>query len=192
MADTIDRATIQSLFGSGSWKNSQTYSNPNNTYWVAAPVIIARLYTNASGLSSNSGSVTVYRWDASQGKFVQHSSGSTKGGFGASNNTWRFRHNCTESANASDTSGVHLWKFVVSTSGGGTKEFSLYAGHVGINNNANSDTYRSGGLIRGIKPDYWAKGGTYSSDEAFVSGEGPDAHRGTAIDHTNGYYCYAE
>lgn len=191
--EVISRSNMQSIFGSGSWTNQYDYSNPNNTYWIAAAVITVQLTTNASGLASNRGSITVYKWDGpGTTSFTQYSSGSTRGGWGASDNTWRFVHNCSESYNSRDISNIHLWKFVVSTSGGGTKTFSVRAGGVHSSLNNNPDTYAPGNLIRGCKPDYWASGGTYSSDEAFVSREGPQAHTGTIIDHTNGYYCYGE
>ena len=83
--DFINRTKMQSAYGTG-WTTSNEYGSPNNTYWVAAPVFVARLYTNASGFASNKGSCTVYKWNGSS--FVQVASGSTKGGFGASNNQW--------------------------------------------------------------------------------------------------------
>ena len=158
--------------------------------WVAAPVFVAQLYTNAGGLSSNKGSITVYRWNGSS--FVQIASGSTKVGFGASNNTWRFKHNCTESASFSDSSNIHLFKIVVSTSGGETKTFGIWCGGVHSSVNGNANTYKTGSLIYGIKPDYWASGGTYSSDSAFVNGQKREARRGTPISASNGHMCFTE
>ena len=180
---------MQSAYGTG-WTVSHEYESPNNTYWVAAPVFVARLYTNASGLASNSGSITVYKWNGSS--FSQIASGSTHGGFGASDNTWRFVHNCSESYNSHDDSSIHLFKFVVSTSGGGTKTMSFWCGGVHCSANNNANTYKAGNLIRGISPDYWANGGTYSSDSAFVSGQSPDAHKGTPVTASNGYMSFTE
>ena len=189
--DLINRANMQSMFPhSDGWDASTDISSPNNTWWIAAPVITVQLYTNASGLSSNSGSITVYKWNGpGTTTFTQYSSGSTKGGWGASNNTWRFTHNNSESYNSRDNSNIHLWKFVVSTSGGGTKTLSLRAGGIHSNLNTNGNTYQTGALIRGIKPDWWGNGGTYSSDSAFVNSENPNAITGTLIDITNGNYC---
>jgi hypothetical protein len=187
--DLISRAKMQSAYGTG-WTTSNEYGSPNNTYWVAAPVFVARLYTNASGFASNKGSCTVYKWNGSS--FVQVASGSTKGGFGASNNQWRFIHNCNESYNAHDDSNVHLFKFVVSSSGGGTKTMSFWCGGVHCSANNNANTYKTGNLICGIKPDYWANGGTYSSDSAFVNGQKREAWRGTPISASNSYMCFTE
>lgn len=191
--DFINRTNIPAPSAEeNKWDASYDYTNPNNTYYIAAPVITVELYTNASFLASNSGSIKVYKWAGTGYSWTQYDSGTTHGGWGASDNTWRFVHNCSESYDSTDTSGVHLWKFEVETSGGGTKRFSVRAGSVKSNLNTNANTYKRGNLIRGCKPDYWAKGGTYGSDNAFINGEGPDARRGTVIDMTNANYCYGE
>lgn len=180
---------MQAAYGTG-WTRSHEYSDPENTFWVCAPVFVARLYTNASGLASNSGVVTVCKWDGTQ--FVQVAVGRTNGGFGATDNEYRFIHNCNEYYNDHDDSSTHLFKFVVSTAGGGTKTMSFWCGGVNCSANNNPNTYASGKLIRGAEPDYWAKGGTYASDEAFVMGQGPDHWQGNPISDANGYMCYGE
>lgn len=175
-----DYITRNNIGGSTDWDASYDYSNPNNTYWIAAPVITVQLTTNASGLARNSGNITVYIWDGGTG-FTQIASGATHGGFGASDNTWRFVHNCNESYNAYNDGNIHLFKFVVSTSGGGTKTFSVRAGSVRSSHNKNANTYKLGSLLRYCKPDYWASGNTYSTDADFINGENPNPYRGTPI-----------
>lgn len=192
--DFINRNNIPTPSAeSGKWDSSGDWSSPNATFWISAPVIVVQLYTNASGLASNSGTVTIYKWNGiGTTSFTQYASGTTHGGFGADDNTWRFVHNCSESYNSHDDSNIHLWKIVVSTSGGGTKTLSLRAGSIKSNLNSNSNTYASGNLIRACKPELWSNGATYSSDAAFVNGENPLARRGTWIDMTNANYVYGE
>lgn len=187
-----DYITRDNIGGSTDWDKSNDYSNPNKTYWISAPVITVQLYTNASFLASNKGKITVYKWNGTGSGFTQIASGTTHGGYGASDNIWRFVHNCNESYNAYDDGNIHLFKFVVSTSGGGTKTFSVRAGNVRSAHNKNQNTYAPGSLLRCCRPDHWASGNTYSSDEAFVNGENPNAFIGTKITAANSNYVYGE
>ncbi len=190
--DPITRANIQAKHGTG-WYKSHQFNSPNTTYWVSAPVFVVQLYTNASGLTSNKGSITVYRWDGSGTGFTKVSSGSTKGGFGASNNSWKFNHNCTESASSKDSSDtIHLYKIVASSSGGGTKYLKIWAGGVNVNVNSNANTYKSGSHIYGCRVEIWNKGGTYSDDASFINGENKGVWRGTLISDSNSFMCYSE
>lgn len=177
----------------GRWDASTNIDDPNGTWWIAAPTITVQLYTNASWLSTNSGKIKVYKWNGPGTTSFNHVyTGETNGGLGARDNTWRFVHNCSEDYDEHDDSNIHLWKFVVETSGGGEKTLSLRAGSIKSSVHNNPNTGKAGRLIRGCCPDYWMSGNTYKSDKEFVQGEAPQYRRGTQIDEDNANFCYGE
>ena len=190
--DKITRANMPTPGAeSGVWDSSHEFIDPDTTYWISAPVWVVQFVVRSMNMQIiTTGTIAIYKWDGSSGftlvtqRALVSQNGRTE--------QYRFVHNCSENADERDNSNIHLWKFVVSSSGSGQKILSMRAGSVKSTVNSQPSTYAAGKKIRGCRPEIWNTGATYSSDSAFINGENPMARRGTKISWANGNYCYGE
>ena len=191
--DLINYANCKAMDGS-SWRHSTSLSGRNwsRRYYISAPAWHVTFTIKGSGLwGYQEGSFNVYAYNSSTGKFdkkVYGSSQSLRGGSKSYN--WNFSHNYN-GGSSGDIHDLHLWCVdIYAGNNDGSTSGNIYTGGIGVFPESIYNSHFKGKTIYASKGDYWQKGNTYASDEAFLAGEGPSHMKGTKISVVDGTYKY--
>jgi hypothetical protein len=193
----INYSNIVALDGT-AWRTTVSLSGDTgqHIYYVSAPVFYVNFTIHGSGLwGYQAGSCYVYPYDSSTGAFSSsYVYGSWSEGRGDDyGNAWNFYHNIifNGSSSSEDISNCHLWK--IETNKGdnnGSANGTLYISGMGKLTESIYNSNFKNRKIYASKCDYYQKGNTYSSDEAFLQACGYSCMRGTKISVSSGSYKY--
>lgn len=191
--DLINYANFRSMHGV-SWdavSSSSERVNGNQTIYICGISFCVGMYINSAWLWDGiTVDWTVSYYNGSSWVTVLNERKSTDG---VNRGYWTyFYHNRkAEGTSSGDNPNYHLWKVTltrVSSTGDCSHFLDVYVGGPAMLNETEYNNVCKGKLMKGYRPGYWRKGGTYSSDDAFLAGESPQTKRGTSISVSTGTY----
>lgn len=183
----IDFANIQSSLGT-SWRNSTTVGYTGTyTYYVSAPAFHIDYWIKGSGwLGYQEGSIHVYPYNPSTGKFGSSVYDGSDSCRGSTQISWAFSHNYN-GGTTGDVPDVHLWKIeVYSGNNDGSSGGTLYVGGMGLLTESLYNNYFKYRRIYCSEGNFW----TGYTDEGFLSAKGYSCMQGTQIREDTGTYLY--
>lgn len=164
------------------------------TFYIAATAF--RVWTSIQGSwvwGYQEGSLNVYAYDKNTGRFKSSPQLSWFDSVqGTSNHAGcGFYHNF-EGGSSGDIHDCHLWKVVVyyGDNDGDSTDGFIQTGGLSLVPESIYNSYFKGRKIYCAKGDWWEQGGTYRTDEEFLSAQGYSCMRGTQISIATGTYKY--